>query len=88
MSSLKRKNGRQWNQLRTLSVELGVLNRADGSVKYTQGDSTVLVAVYGPAAVQPKHELPDRATIEVVFKPRSGLPGTFFVTKLTNCSLR
>lgn len=82
MSSLKRKNGRQWNQLRTLSVELGVLNRADGSVKYTQGDSSVLVAVYGPAEVKPKFERPDRATIDVVFKPRSGLPGTHIVDQV------
>jgi exosome complex RNA-binding protein Rrp42 (RNase PH superfamily) len=37
MSVDDRVGGRRANQLRPLSCELGLLNRADGSVRYSQG---------------------------------------------------
>jgi hypothetical protein len=60
---------------RTLVCELSVLGRADGSAKWSQGQTVVLAAVYGPRSAPPRREMADRAVVEVVFKPRSGLQG-------------
>jgi ribonuclease PH len=46
-----RKDKRNNNQLRPMECEHSVLTRADGSVKYSQGNSSVMVAVYGPVQV-------------------------------------
>ena len=62
-------------KLREMTSELSLLSRPDGSVQFNQGDTSVLVAVYGPAEVKVGRELIDRATIEVVYKPKVGLPG-------------
>ncbi len=52
-----------------------MLSRSDGSAMLSQGDTSVLVAVYGPAEVKVARELIDRATLEIIFKPKIGLPG-------------
>eukprot|EP00823_Brevimastigomonas_motovehiculus_P009290 TRINITY_DN895_c0_g1_i1.p2 TRINITY_DN895_c0_g1~~TRINITY_DN895_c0_g1_i1.p2 ORF type:complete len:387 (+),score=151.08 TRINITY_DN895_c0_g1_i1:45-1163(+) len=68
-----RLDGRKANQLRTIECERSLLNRADGSVRYTQGQTTVLVAVFGPSEVMMKHqEKIDRATVLVSFKSLTG----------------
>ncbi len=36
--------------------------------------SKVVAAVFGPTDVPPRKELPDRATVSVVYKPVTGLP--------------
>lgn len=59
--------------LESISVEKGILNKAQGSVKVTQGETSIIVAIYGPSEVKPKHELYDKAQIEVVFQPRKGI---------------
>ena len=59
-----------------MACELGLLNRADGSCRFSHGDSTVLASVFGP--LQPKRQrkqLIDRASLEVSFRPRTGIPG-------------
>jgi len=45
-----------------------LLSRADGSVRFSQGRTSVIVAVYGPIQVQARKEKIDRATVQVVFK--------------------
>jgi exosome complex component RRP46 len=70
-----RVGGRTFNQLRLMVCELAVLGRADGSAKWTQGGSSVLAAVYGPRQALPRKEDAERAVVEVVFKPRSGIQG-------------
>mmetsp|Transcript_20515 Transcript_20515/g.34377 ORF Transcript_20515/g.34377 Transcript_20515/m.34377 type:complete len:241 (-) Transcript_20515:363-1085(-) len=72
----ERDDGRESNQIRTLACERGLLNRADGSARWSQDSSSVLAAVYGPKSVPGYKESPDRATIEVIFKPKNELPGT------------
>mmetsp|Transcript_17594 Transcript_17594/g.37994 ORF Transcript_17594/g.37994 Transcript_17594/m.37994 type:complete len:242 (+) Transcript_17594:63-788(+) len=72
-SSQARARGRLQNQLRTVTCERGSLNRADGSAKWAQENSVVLAAVYGPRQAQAKKEDAEKAVVEVVFKPRSGL---------------
>ena len=61
--------------LRPLFCSLGEITRGDGSVVLCQGDTTVACAVYGPGEVRVTRELIDQAAVEVVFKPRMGLPG-------------
>lgn len=61
--------------LRPMSCELGHLNRPDGSAMLFQGDACVIAAVYGPGEVKISKEQIEKATVEVVYKPKSGLPG-------------
>jgi len=51
---------------RSISARLGVLGRADGSCQWSQGDTSVLVAVWGPnAPKRAAHALPDRAYVDI-----------------------
>ena len=61
--------------VRPMVCEVDVLSRPDGSASFSQGDSSVLAAVYGPAEVKINKELIDRATVDVIYKPKIGLPG-------------
>lgn len=61
--------------LRPMTCETGHLSRPDGSTTMFQGDTCVMTAVYGPGEVRMNKEQLDRATVDVVYKPKSGLPG-------------
>ncbi|KAM6032834.1 exosome complex component RRP46 [Theristicus caerulescens] len=61
--------------LRPFSCEQGLLSRPDGSAAFLQGDTSVLAGLYGPAEVKGSKELPDRAALEVLLRPKVGLPG-------------
>ena len=63
---------RQKTEFRKFSLITGKLERSDGSCEYSQGNSKVLVSVFGPIEVKTKFEKLDKATIEVVFKPKNG----------------
>ncbi|KFW75128.1 Exosome complex component RRP46, partial [Manacus vitellinus] len=39
------------------------------------GDTSVLAGLYGPAEAKLSKELPDRAALEVLLRPKVGLPG-------------
>ena len=39
------------------------------------GNTQVIAAAYGPAEVRASKELIDKATLEVVFRPKVGMPG-------------
>jgi exosome complex component RRP41 len=59
-----RLDGRKWDQLRPIKLEVGVLNNADGSAYIEWGKNKIMAAVYGPKEVHPKHQvLPDRALV-------------------------
>ena len=59
-----RVDGRRIDELRPVKIEVGVLKNADGSAYIEFGNNKIVVAVYGPKEVHPKHmELPDRATL-------------------------
>ncbi|XP_064260121.1 exosome complex component RRP46 [Passer domesticus] len=62
-------------RLRPFSCELGLLSRPDGSAAFLQGDTSVLAGLYGPAEAKLSKELPDRAALEVLLRPKVGLPG-------------
>lgn len=72
---IDRKDGRTANQLRPLSCTRNVLNRAHGSASWSQGETKVLAAVYGPKAGTNKNENPEKACFEVIWKPKSGQIG-------------
>ena len=71
----KRKDGRKSNQMREISVEQSLINRADGSSKLILGDTSVIVAIYGPNEVKMKDEIVEKATIEVIFQTSTGKNG-------------
>lgn len=57
-------DGRRVDELRPIKIEVGVLKNADGSAYIEFGNNKIIVAVYGPKEVHPKHmEMPDRATL-------------------------
>jgi len=67
---------------RTLLCERGLLQRADGSARWSQDKTSVLAAVYGPRTTLGRKEDSEQAVVEVVFKPKSGMyrynaPGMF-----------
>ncbi|XP_015573093.1 exosome complex exonuclease RRP46 homolog [Ricinus communis] len=72
---IDRDDGRTPNQLRPLACSRNVLNRAHGSASWCQGDTKVLAAVYGPKPGTKKNENPEKACIEVIWKPKTGQIG-------------
>lgn len=71
----ERADGRTQNQLRPLACSHSILNRAHASASWSQGDSKVLAAVYGPKAGTKKNENPEKASLEVIWKPKTGQIG-------------
>ncbi|XP_063793919.1 exosome complex component RRP46 isoform X4 [Pseudophryne corroboree] len=61
--------------LREIGCEQSGLSRPDGSAKFLQGDTSVLAGVYGPAEIKVSKEMHDKSTIEVILRPKVGLPG-------------
>lgn len=50
----KRKDGRDFDELRHIEAKVGVIPRADGSAMLKIGETIALVAVYGPRDIYPK----------------------------------
>lgn len=50
-----RLDGRKVDELRPIKIEVGVLNRADGSCYLEMGGNKIFAAVYGPREVHPRH---------------------------------
>ncbi len=62
----KRFDGRKNNEIRPMSMEVGVVNRAVGSAKVQMGKTIAIASVYGPRKVLPKHlEDPKRGLLRV-----------------------
>jgi len=60
-----RTDGRRWDELRPLKMEVGVVRNADGSALIEWGKNKIIAAVYGPKEMHPKHlELADRAFLK------------------------
>lgn len=60
----RRMDGRKWDDLRPIKLEVGVLKNADGSAYIEWGKNKIMAAVYGPKEVHPKHQvLPARALV-------------------------
>ncbi|SAM04316.1 hypothetical protein [Absidia glauca] len=63
-------------ELRALSSSQNVLNRADGSARFSFGETSVIVSVCGPMDVSLRDEKLDEATVEVVVRPATGYAQT------------
>lgn len=64
----KRLDGRKFDQMREISIKAGVIPNADGSAALTLGETRVLVAVYGPREVFPRHlSDPDKAYLNCIY---------------------
>jgi exosome complex component RRP41 len=60
-----RVDGRGLGELRPLKMEVGVLDKADGSAYVEHGKNKIMAAVYGPREAHPKHvALSDRAVVK------------------------
>ncbi|KAL3632884.1 exosome non-catalytic core subunit rrp46 [Castilleja foliolosa] len=73
--ALERVGGRGANQLRPIDCSRNVLSRAHGSASCSHGETRVLASVYGPKAGTKKNENPEKASIEVIWKPKTGQSG-------------
>jgi exosome complex component RRP41 len=51
----KRLDGRDLEQFRPITAEVGVLKRAEGSAIFKFGDTYALAAVFGPRTMHPRH---------------------------------
>jgi exosome complex component RRP41 len=59
-----RVDGRRLDELRPLKLEVGILDKADGSAYVEHGRNKILAAVFGPREAHPKHiALADRAVV-------------------------
>jgi len=59
-----RTDQRQITDLRNIKIEVGALDKANGSAYLTWGKNKILAAVYGPREVHPRHlAKPDRAFV-------------------------
>ncbi|MFQ6125356.1 MAG: exosome complex exonuclease Rrp41 [Candidatus Heimdallarchaeota archaeon] len=64
-----RLDGRTAKELRPVHFEVDVLNRADGSALIEMGRNKIVVAIYGPRELHPKHyALPDRAFVRCSYR--------------------
>ncbi len=62
----ERVDGRTVNELRETSMEIGVLNEADGSAMVEVGNTRIVASVFGPQDLHPKHlQESDRAVIKM-----------------------
>lgn len=55
MSYTKRVDGRKFDEMREIKVEVGLIKNADGSALFSFGDTVALAAVYGPKQLHPQH---------------------------------
>lgn len=61
--------------MKEISCKQNVLKAPDGSADYSEGETNVIAAVYGPADCRESKQLIDRCAIEVSFRPKDGIPG-------------
>jgi len=63
----KRLDGRGFDELRPITIEVGVLKRADGSCYFQLGNNKAIAAVFGPREMHPRH-LQDAKTAVVTYR--------------------
>lgn len=64
----ERLDGRAPDEMRDLEIEVGVLDRADGSALVEIGNTRVIAGVEGPKELHPQHlQKPDRAVLQAKY---------------------
>ena len=51
----ERFDGRAFDEVREIKIETGVIPEADGSCKYTSGNTVAIASVFGPRKLHPQH---------------------------------
>ncbi|MBN1940555.1 MAG: exosome complex exonuclease Rrp41 [Candidatus Diapherotrites archaeon] len=65
----KRVDGRKIDELRPIKIDVGVIDRADGSCYLEWGQNKIMAAVYGPREALPKHiQNPYRALVNYHYR--------------------
>ncbi len=65
---MKRENNRKPEELRPITIKVGVIKNADGSALVSLGKTTAIAAVYGPTSLHPKHlQLQNRAFLRTIY---------------------
>ncbi len=59
----KRMDGREFDELREITIKAGVLKRADGSAYLEWGKNKIMAAVYGPREMHPRHAQETRKAV-------------------------
>ncbi|AQK79185.1 Exosome complex exonuclease RRP46-like protein [Zea mays] len=72
MEGGSRADGQNPNQLRLFTCTGNLLHRAHGCARWAQGGIVVLATVYGPKPGTVRGRTPEKASIEAVWKPRTG----------------
>ena len=62
--TFKRPSGRKVDEMREMKAEVGIIPNADGSAKFSFGDTIAIAAVYGPKQMHPQHlQNPEKGTL-------------------------
>ena len=69
-----RKDNRLLNQMRPVSLKIGVIKSADGSAELALGNTKVLATVHGPVGIKSRHEQIDRTTLKVTVESFNSAP--------------
>ncbi|MEX0920227.1 MAG: exosome complex exonuclease Rrp41 [Candidatus Pacearchaeota archaeon] len=68
----KRSDGRKIDEIRPMKAEVGVVPSADGSAKFSFGDTVAIAAVYGPKKMHPQHQQdPKKGTLRLNYNMMS-----------------
>lgn len=60
----KRSDGRKIDEIRPMKAEVGIVPNADGSAKFSFGNTVAIAAVYGPKKMHPQHKQdPEKGTL-------------------------
>ena len=59
-------------RVRPISSELSILGNCDGSARVKQGNSSVMVGIWGPVEVKQSKEDPEKCVIETTVKAATG----------------
>jgi len=65
MSSYKKRyDGRKFDEMRPIKAQVGVIPNADGSARFSFGNTKAIAAVYGPKQLHPQHmQIPDKGLL-------------------------
>ncbi len=66
--TIKREDGRNYDELREMKAKVGVIKNADGSAMFSFGKTKAIAAVYGPRLLLPQHlQNPEKCTLRCYY---------------------
>ncbi|KAF7978240.1 hypothetical protein HWV62_1254 [Athelia sp. TMB] len=71
-----RPDGRAYDEFREMTITYEGLDRVDGSARFGFGETAALASFSGPIEVRLALEHPSHATLEIILRPLSNIPGT------------